>query len=224
LDTLNWEFAPHHVAYRTTRENVTRLLTEYPLGADLPVDCCPGWTVRDAVAHLLGICRSVAGLPADGPEKGAAAGEDITRLLDSWAVVGATVERRLEAGAKGRNGVLVMDAVTHELDIAQATGAPPPSEHPSYPTAFRVVTGGLSASIQAHGLPALLLTTPGAQWEVGAGRPVATVGAPLHDLMRSLTGRRSQEQISRLAWSQDPAPWLHAFRWGPFSPPAWPVE
>ncbi|MYS21643.1 TIGR03083 family protein [Streptomyces sp. DvalAA-14] len=224
MSTPDWQRAPHHLAYRFSREYITALLAERPQDADLPVPACPGWSVRDVVVHLLGICRSVAELPADGPEPGSVAGEDAAPLLAAWERVGAVTEGLLENGTRGGNGILVMDALSHELDIRRALAVAPPAEHPSYPTALAVVTGGFSASVRGHGLPPLLIETPGTQWTAGAGRPQARWSGPRHDLLRSLSGRRSAGQISAMTWSQDSSPWLHAFRWGPFSPPQVPVE
>ncbi|MFC4032428.1 maleylpyruvate isomerase family mycothiol-dependent enzyme [Streptomyces polygonati] len=224
MSTPDWERTPHHLAYRASREHITGLLTERPEDADLPVLACPGWTVRDVVAHLLGVCRSVAELPAAGQPPGSGPGQDAAPLLAAWAEVAAITERLLESGRRGGNGILVMDALSHEFDIRQALGLTPPVGHPSYPTALGVVTAGFSASVYAHGMPALLIETPGARWTAGSGEPVARWSGPRHDLLRSLSGRRSVGQISAMAWSQDSSPWLQAFRWGPFSPPPEPVE
>jgi uncharacterized protein (TIGR03083 family) len=201
---------------------VTRLLAGRPQAAGLPVPGCPGWSVRTAVAHLLGVCHRVAGIEEPAP----AADTDLTELLGAWAESGAHLETLLESGARGANGVVVMDLFTHELDIRQALTVPPPAEHPGYPTAFHVVTSGFSASVRGHGLPPLSIETPGARWttEAGPGPPAAAFGGPRYALLRSLTGRRSRRQIAGLTWSQDPSPWLPAFRWGPFAPPPAPVE
>ena len=41
---------------------------------------------------------------------------------------------------------------------------------------------------------------------------------------RSLVGRRTHYQIAALDWSEEPRQWLPAFAWGPFTPPAEPIE
>jgi hypothetical protein len=97
---------------------------------------------------------------------------------------------------------------------------PAPADHPAYPLAFEVVVGGLSASIGSRGLPALRLACDGESWVAGFGTPAATVTAPRHELYRSLAGRRTPAQIAALTWTDDPAPWVPAFFWGPFSPPS----
>jgi hypothetical protein len=43
------------------------------------------------------------------------------------------------------------------------------------------------------------------------------MAADRFEVLRALTGRRSERQIRRLQWSGDPAPHLAAFTWGPFT-------
>jgi uncharacterized protein (TIGR03083 family) len=47
--------------------------------------------------------------------------------------------------------------------------------------------------------------------------PAMTLVAPPFDLFRALTGRRSVAQIVKLDWPVDPAPYLPAFQFGPFT-------
>ncbi len=47
----------------------------------------------------------------------------------------------------------------------------------------------------------------------------ATAEAPLFELLRGLTGRRSADQIRSWSWSTDPEPYLAGFAWGPFTMP-----
>ncbi len=227
MTAYDWAPVPHHLAYRACRENISALLADRPQAADLGVPACPAWSVRDAVAHLNGICRRVAGLPAGRtlePAPGARRGEDVEPLLKAWDEAAALAEDLLARAAHGRHGIMVMDAFTHELDIRRALGEPVPDEHPAYATAMNIVAGGFSESVVEHGLPALELVTEGASWTVGSGSPVARLSASRHDLVRSLAGRRSHGQISALGWSEDASTWLPAFRWGPFMPPSRAAE
>lgn len=203
--------APSALAYRTVRGNICELALDSPGVAGKPVPACPEWTVRDLVAHLAGNCAGMLGAPA--PD-GAGLADQVT----AWSAAARQVESLAQAG--GMNiARLLMDAFTHELDLREALGLEPPADHPAYPIAFDVVAGGLAWSITARGLPALRLATNGMSWDAGPGRPAATVTAPRHDLYRCLTGRRTPAEIAALDWSADPAQWLPAFFWGPFSPP-----
>ena len=215
-----WERVPGEVAFRATREHITRLVEAHPDAADRIVPACPEWTVRDLLAHVIEHCR-----PAHGSSSLRPIGAlDVPELLDEWAQTGPQVEARMAAGAGGNSAILVMDTFTHELDLRRVVQVPMPADHPAFPTAMGVVLGGFSASVHGHGVQALRIETEGAQWTAGWGSAAATLRAHPLDLYRSLAGRRTHQQIAELSWSAPARPWLPAFTWGPFDPPAQATE
>jgi uncharacterized protein (TIGR03083 family) len=213
--------APDFVGYPEVRRGVRALLGARAGAHRRPVPACPEWTVADLLGHLIAIAERV--LERHGGTPPASTASTIPELLDRWDDVGEDLDRRL-AEAGGRSGeIMVMDAYTHELDLRAALGMPPPVEHAAWAPSFEVLVRGFSGSVAGRGLPALRLrTTGGSEWTVGTGRPVATLTAPAHELYRALAGRRSPGQLTALAWSAAPEPWLPAFSWGPFSPPRSP--
>ncbi|GAA2597212.1 maleylpyruvate isomerase family mycothiol-dependent enzyme [Actinomadura fulvescens] len=226
----DWERVPNHVLYRRIRHDVARLVADRPDAAVLPVPACPEWTVRDLVDHLADVCtvatrRLTTGefvRPGRVPTPGAPA---LPRLLDSWAERGERLDELVAASTDRLSDVLVMDAFTHELDLRHALGSPPPAGHPAYPGMLDFVANAVLAQVSTLGLPPLEIVTPGARWTNQGERPAVTLAAAdRHDLYRTLTGRRTHEQIAALSWSRDPGAWLPAFSWGPFTPPATPVE
>jgi uncharacterized protein (TIGR03083 family) len=226
-----WTAVPSWEGYAAVRRSLVGVLRESREPGELPVPACPGWTVRDTIAHLVGICQGVEARLGQraAARPGLAAvrlGElDVDALADEWGRSGRAAESALaRPGHSHQGAVLVMDAFTHELDVRIALGAPFPVGHPAFRGAFEVVIGGLSGSVMALGLPALVVAAGGADWLVGDGDPAAVVRGSAADLYRSLTGRRTGRQIANLAWSADPRPWLRAFRWGPFRPPDQPAE
>jgi uncharacterized protein (TIGR03083 family) len=219
------DHVPNHVAYRETIHNVTALVADHAAPADLPVPSCPEWTVRDLVGHLVGICAFAIGRVSEWTEAHTSpAGIDIGGLLDEWARMGERAESLLEERGDRRGNIMVMDAFTHELDLRYAIGAPLPVDHPAFAGAFEILVNGFSAEVAAHNLPAVLICVDGRQWQAGIGEPVAALSGDRYDVYRSLAGRRTQEQVTRLGWSRDSHRWLPAFAWGPFHPPADPVE
>ncbi|MDH6128776.1 maleylpyruvate isomerase family mycothiol-dependent enzyme [Kitasatospora sp. GP82] len=227
-----WERVPVHLAYDHARKNIAELLGSCPEAAPLGVPSCPQWTVRDMVAHLVVVCGVVtsdavtdpASIPAAVAESVQAhEGVGVAELLVEWEQLAERIEALAERDGR-RARVVTMDAFTHEVDLRQVLDAPVPADHPAYPVAFEVLTDGLSASVNANGLPAFSLRAPGAEWTVGEGAPVATLRGSRHDLHRSLAGRRTAAQIAALDWSAPAEPWLQAFAWGPFSPPAEAAE
>jgi uncharacterized protein (TIGR03083 family) len=222
-----WTPVSSAAAYMSVRQSLTSLLRETQGASLLPVPACPGWNVRDVVAHLTGICRGTeASLGRGEAGRAPLAAKGLSEvglgsLLAEWERSGSEVESAL--GPSPGAAMMVMDAFTHELDVRYALGAPFPVGHPAFRNAFDVVVGGLSRSVAALGLLPFRLETDGASWIAGEGEPVAVVRGSRADLYRSLAGRRSYQQISQLAWSTDPGPWLPAFCWGPFRPPDRPL-
>ncbi|MCG8925454.1 maleylpyruvate isomerase N-terminal domain-containing protein [Lentzea sp. CC55] len=210
--------APDHLLYRQVRLDIGLLATRR-VGA-VPVPACPGWTVTDLVAHLVEVAANVAarlGSPAGTVPRGIT---DVDLALAEWERVCHVLEPLVELEGPRSAGRMVMDAFTHLLDLHAALDVPPDPGHPAYPSTLNLLIGGFSASVRAHGLPALRIESPAATGTAGDGPVVRTLRAGTHDLHRSLAGRRSHAEIAALDWDGAHEPWLPAFSWGPFTPPA----
>jgi uncharacterized protein (TIGR03083 family) len=223
------ERLPRALAYRHIRRNVTDLLGQRPQAGAVRVPAYRGCAVLDLVAHLVRNCRLAECNLLGGWVRPQGAddldGSDLSALLAEWAGSARRVEQELRPVSHGKTGsVLVMDAFSHELDIDSALGVPFPADHPALPWAFEVAVDGFNAAVGWRGLPALRLEADARCWTAGEGEPAASVAGAWLDLYRALTGRRTVEQIRALQWSADPEPYLPAFSWGPFRPPAAPVE
>ncbi|WP_414940690.1 maleylpyruvate isomerase family mycothiol-dependent enzyme [Amycolatopsis sp. cmx-11-51] len=220
-----WNTATATAGYRQVRENISILLAEHASAGERVVPACPQWTVRDLLAHVTEICDRVitrfGGEPRPVPEAASAAG-----LLRLWNERGPEADTILAAEGEGesRGDIMVMDAFTHELDLRYALGAPLPEAHAAWLRSFEVLVSGLGASLKEHGLPGMRIETEGATWIAGTEPVAAVLSGPPADLYRSLAGRRSPAQIAALDWLGDPEPWLRAFTWGPFTPPAEAIE
>lgn len=212
-----------HLQYRQVRQAVGDIVREAGGAAGRRVPACPDWTVLDLVRHLVEVSRSVLGRLTGHVSPELAPDLSPEALLRCWDESGARLEQIL-AARTGTGTQLVADAFTHELDLRYALARPLPAEHPAYTTALDFGIAGLDRSLREKQLPALALEAGDATWVAGAGEPVASVRAARLDLYRSLAGRRTAAQISRLSWSSDPERWLPAFTWGPFTPPSAQVE
>ncbi|HEU5160204.1 MAG TPA: maleylpyruvate isomerase family mycothiol-dependent enzyme [Streptosporangiaceae bacterium] len=215
-------------AYRHIRENVTRLVLEHRTAVGRIVPACPAWTVRDLVAHLTDNClravrRAKGQEPAVEPPP-SVEHTDVGELLAYWEKRAAELDRIVAAGDAEMRDLLVADAFTHEFDIRYALGAPLPAAHPAFPLVMAFGAEGITQALVAHGLPAFRIEVDGGSWVAGTGAPRATVRGHPYDVLRSLSGRRTYAQVAELSWSADPAPWLPALSWGPFTPPERPVE
>ena len=188
---------------------------------------CPGWAVKDVVAHLAGVCADVLAGRLDGvateswteaqvvPRREMA----LDQILDEWADVAPQVEAIADHFPEPAGTQWVADLTSHEHDIRTALGRPGARDSAGVTTGVEfVVTVGLDAGVKARGLPALAVQAGDRAWAVGDGEPAGSLEASTFDLARALTGRRSIDQIRKLDWSVDPEPYLGVFQWGPFTP------
>jgi uncharacterized protein (TIGR03083 family) len=178
-------------AYAAGRQRLTELVQDLDEdAAAMPVPCCPAWSVTDVVAHLTGVCADVLAGRIDGVG------------TDPWT----------DAQVVARRDLPLKDVVAEWNDVAPAVEA---------------MAGAFGAAgfqwvgdqaIHEHDVRGAL-DRPGARdsetIEVGL-----RLALPPFDAMRSLCGRRSVDQLRALPWTADPEPYLEAFTWGPFTPPA----
>lgn len=200
--------------YASMRARVAELVRSLtPDQLETPVPACPGWTVRDLLAHLTGLCADVvagrlegAGSPSwTARQVEERSGWSVGELLAEWDEVGPRAAAALPAlGGAGRR--FVFDITLHDDDLREALGRP-------------LGEGGLHATVldglvkrlgkQIVGLPPLRFRAGEQAWVLCEAEPATElrVGAP-GELSRVLGGRRSAEQIRALDWSRDPGPFL----------------
>ncbi|HEX3547413.1 MAG TPA: maleylpyruvate isomerase family mycothiol-dependent enzyme, partial [Mycobacterium sp.] len=115
-------------AYQETRKRIIALAAD-DAAWGAAVAACPGWTVRDVVAHLAAVAEDWVGGRRSGPptdEQTAAqiarfGGRDVTEILAAWADSAAQLDRMAEtAGVEPPLG----DIACHEHDIRGALGRP----------------------------------------------------------------------------------------------------
>jgi uncharacterized protein (TIGR03083 family) len=199
------------------------------------VPSCPGWTVGDVLAHLVGLARDVVTGDLEGfatpswtarhVTGGAAA--DPGESCREWAELAAALREATADPERNRQvfaplPVLVFyDAFIHEDDLRLALGLPPADDQESLHLALEVSTGPLRRSLEQAGLPTLRVVAEGVgRWDLGDGPAGVTVTAPPHALARSLAGRLRREEVRAFDWSADSGPYLE--HWvGPVF--AWPT-
>jgi uncharacterized protein (TIGR03083 family) len=224
-----WEAA---WAYDEGRRAVRALVEDLPdEHLSLPVPACPGWTVRDLVAHLVGVAEdTVAGTYFDAaadawrdPALAAArdtwtaehvatrAGWDRETLLRGYDDATTAVVAAIRAGLGGPRWKLtapVADLSVHLLDLADALDAETRDADAALRLGFAVYRSWLAARITESGLPALRLGDGERTWTLGSGEPAATLTADRHELFRAISGRRSAARVRGYAWDGDPTPYL----------------
>lgn len=192
-------------------------------GADVttPVAACPGWTVRDVVAHLVGVIEDAVagrfdGLPNEELTAAAVArhrSASIEALVAAWGDSAPVFEAVL---TERQIWPAMLDVVSHEHDVRAALARPGARDD----EAVRLGARRLATTAV---LPVTIVVdedSPGRGGEPGGPVERLTVRAAAFEVLRFRLGRRSVEQVRALSWSGDPTPILpELFIFGPAPAP-----
>ena len=200
--------------YRQTRERLASLISGLP-GGELaaPVPACPGWTVRDVLAHLTATAQDVvAGRLTGRPDDEYTAGQvarlaevPVPELLARWAAAAPGFEQII---VTFRVLPAVIDIASHEQDIRGAVGRPGARDS----AAIRACTAELLSGLDVP-VPLRVLTDDG-EYLAGpaadgaGGPPWLTLATSRFEAFRWRMGRRSRAQLADMNWSGDPEPVL----------------
>lgn len=206
-------------AYRGVRERLTAVVRDAgPEAAATVVPATPDWTVKDVVAHLVGILADVrdGNLSGQGTDDWTARqvndrrDRDLSAVLDEWTELAGVLEPTIPDFPPAMVAPLITDAYTHEQDVRGALGTPGARDDVAGVVALDMYLARLGDRLSDRGL-ALRVVTGGGDRVLGAGDPTATVRGEAFDLLRAATGRRSADQIRALDWDGDPAPFVEVF-------------
>lgn len=175
---------------------------------------CPGWTVRDLIAHLLGVAEDwchqrLEGYAGEGwtasqleRHRHRPMPELLEALLDAaTAVTGLGPDPQLGEPARWAFG----DALIHEADISEAVG----TEQPPIDDVLTHLSAGLKRwgpQLAAGGVT-LHVDVIARQWTVGAAGDDAVdlrLFGGAYEVWRGVYGRRSWSRFRALAWNRAP--------------------
>jgi uncharacterized protein (TIGR03083 family) len=211
-------------AYRLICERVDGLVRGRDGIAELAVPACPGWSIRQVIAHLAGVAQDIVALNLEEKGTGAWADAQVARLggysiddlLDLWRQSLDAVSANLAFASDAGVCQLVFDTLTHEHDIRGALKEPGSR---AGDLAFKAASGFMTTMgdqfIRQAELPALRLTTP-TIGSVQLGDPRTArghVALSISDFeaLRAFGGRRSIGQLLALPWDGDPTNLMPAF-------------
>jgi uncharacterized protein (TIGR03083 family) len=210
-------------AYATVHDRICSLVNEDVAGA--PVPTCPGWTVKDVIAHLAG-CLSAyrSGNPQEtlGPgwgDRAVKAREHLSleECITEWNEL---VNDPGDAFESRFGPVAVADVVAHEHDIRAALDSPGARDDENIVPAVLMGLSFLGNKPEAQQLPALRVITEDIDQSVGQEKPIATLRTSTFELFRTIHGRRSVDQVRAMNWEGDPEPWIPLlFLFGPAERP-----
>ena len=201
------------VSYIALRARVIDLLRSTPESSgNIVVPCTPEWTVRQLTAHLVGVPEDVLAGRMEGVTTEAWTQAQVERyghlalldLADLYEASAPKIDAIIHNFPQPIISQFVMDAVTHEQDMRSALGVPGGRDS----KAIEVGVGFFLNLFEANDPPlsAALEDTSVSRW----------------DVLRSLTGRRTIEQMNSLGLDGDAI--ARQFAGLPFTLPTEAVE
>lgn len=199
-------------AYERVRELVTGLDEGQ---AETPVPACPGWTVRQLLAHMVGLGADV--LRGDEPDDHNStwtqrqvderSDRSVDELLGEWASVAEPLKQWMRENTTRPLG----DIVIHEQDLRGALGVPGGQGTDGLAALRDRIVGGFGEQVADLDPVALV----GDEWTwCSSGAPEdapVVVRAPDFDLTRALMTRRSASQLRGWTERGDIGPYLASF-------------
>ena len=201
------------ISYVALRARVIDLLRSAPESSgNIVVPCTPEWTVRQLTAHLVGVPEDVLAGRMEGVTTEAWTQAQVERyghlalldLADLFEASAPKIDAIIHNFPQPIISQFVMDAVTHEQDMRSALGVPGGRDS----KAIEVGVGFFLNLFEANDPPlsAALEDTSVSRW----------------DVLRSLTGRRTIEQMNSLGLDGDAI--ARQFAGLPFTLPTEAVE
>ena len=186
-----------------------------PDRAGTRVPACPDWSVRDLLAHMVGLGADV--VAGDEPDDHNAAwtarqvarrrDRDVAELVAEWRAVADPLRDWMRAHGTRP----LFDVTIHEQDLRGALGEPGAQDTP----AMAAVRDRFAARLadRLRGRPPLALVGERWRWESEPGaEPAVVLRAPEFELTRALLARRSAHQLRGWTVHGDIEPYLDAFR------------
>lgn len=225
--------------YDATRQELAAFVAGLsPQDLDRPVPATPEWSVREVVAHVVGVVeRTAAGdFPAEffvslGSEQGVVVLNEWTdrqvggrreralaELLDEWEAASESIAPMMRGEAPWPGNVmpfagriLMTDLAVHLQDVYGTMGVVKGRDAAAIAIGYATYAAGVDLRIKASGAAPVRFVTEEKEVEAGGPDPVATVRAPRFELFRALSGRRSPDQVRAYDWDGDPEPFLELF-------------
>jgi uncharacterized protein (TIGR03083 family) len=214
------------LVYGETRAHLLELArTMDDAHAHLPVPALPGWTVKDAYAHLTGLCVDLldenmtdAGSPAwTARQVSERAARSLDEVCAEWSERGPELDEWLEEQEEPP-AFVAYDVWTHEQDILGALGQRGERDDERVQDLAASALAAFSDRFTAESAPPLQVVGDGVECVLGEGEPAATLHIDDYELMRILFGRRSRQQIEAADWDGDESRYIDHLHLFPLPP------
>ncbi len=195
---------------------LTEGLDDDTVGTRVPA--CPDWTVRELVAHMVGLLADVLddNEPGDHPEQWTAAQVEarstrsLAQLREEWQGMEKDLVDWMYANTTRPLG----DVIIHEQDLRGAVDAPGARDTAGLRALRDRMAGGFAHGVKDAGLGPAALVGDGWTFVTDGGdvdSAAVVVRAPDFDLTRAVMTRRSADQLRSWTERGDVAPYLDCF-------------
>jgi uncharacterized protein (TIGR03083 family) len=186
---------------------------------DTRVPACPEWTAKELVAHVTGVASDSLAANIDnlGQPGWTQAQVDerkdrtLEEIVAEWDTITAQLTAALDDLHPTLSAALIGDLVTHEHDLKGTTSNTDARDADGVTVATSFYARNFGKRLKDAGLPTLTVEADGNEWVAGREEPIGTVRAPLFEMLRGLTGRRTTDEVKSFDWSIDAAPYLGLF-------------
>lgn len=197
--------------YERVRRDLLALVRSLDDGAlALRVPATPAWTVKDVVAHLVGIDADLnAGrFPAAGVgARDAWTAEQVhvrrdrtvAELEAEWEQEAPTFEDGLRLFGYEVGSHYVGDLLQHATDVRATVREPRSGDAEALAVALDFYLDSCHQTLGG----AVTVSVGDAEWTLGPPPAVASLTTDRFELFRALGGRRSEAQLRALAWTGD---------------------
>lgn len=207
----------HAAAYGQARVRFAALVADLDSETlSQKVPACPDWSIKDLTSHVVGIARDLNRSNVDDPGGEAwtaaqiaeGATKSISALLSEWEGFSLEIQKAMEFMHPAISGATVADLIVHEHDLRGALDEPGARDSSGVSLSLFTYTRMLGRRLKSDGAPPLRIVAGEQTYEVGEGTPETTLSGDPFEIFRSLCGRRTKQEIKRLRWEGDPAPYL----------------
>lgn len=211
----------HQRIYFEGRDRVSDLvlaLSDEELAVRAPAT--PDWTVTDVVAHLTGIIDDSLGgnLDGVGSDPWTAAqvekrrGRSIQEIVEEWRRLTDDAAEVFASFPPPVTASLIGDFATHEHDIRGGLSNREARDSEAVDVAVEWYARQFTKKALDSGLASIRVAAGAREWVRGDDEPAVTVRGEPFEVLRSLTGRRTRDEVLALAWSGgDPSPYVEIF-------------
>lgn len=178
---------------------------------DTRVPATPAWSVRDVVAHVVGITAdlNVGRFGAVDPDAWTAAqvqsrrGRSIDELADEWDREAPTFEDGLRLFGYETGAHFVGDLLQHVSDVRHALALGRIADDETLLVALDFYLDSFHGTLVEASVGTVVARIGEDEWTLGSGDVVAGWTTDRYEAFRSLGGRRSEAQIRAGAWTGD---------------------